>query len=268
MQALLTQAMLHCRRPQMDGVWHAESGVFDVAAFGAARPGAPGTSQDVLAIVTLDVDRLVLVVADGAGGHAGGAEAAALAVEAVVDAVSETSDDRLRGAILDGIESGNDAILSSRSGGASTLAVAEIDRGLLRTYHVGDTEVLVTGQRGRVKHQTRNHTPVGAALEAGLITQRAAMTHPQRHLLCNAMGVRKMWIDIGPPIEMAPRDTVLVATDGLFDNLTSAEVVSLVCNGRIDGCVTELARLAARRMHGGFRISKPDDIAMLACRAS
>jgi len=57
-------------------------------------------------------------------------------------------------------------------GSATTVVVAEIQQRQLRTYYVGDSLVLLTGQRGRLKFQNTSHSPVGYAWSPGLLMKR------------------------------------------------------------------------------------------------
>ena len=47
------------------------------------------------------------------------------------------------------------------------------------------------------------------------------------------IGTPDMRIEMGCAIELSPRDTVLLATDGLFDNLRTREIVELLRKGTI-----------------------------------
>ena len=131
----------------------------------------------------------------------------------------------LRAAILNGIEAANQAVRDLGTGAATTLALVEIQDRTIRTYHVGDSEILVTGQRGKVKLQTIPHSPIGYAVEAGLMEEEEAIHHEARHVISNVIGSDQMRIEMGPPTELAPRDTLLLASDGLFDNLFPDEIV-------------------------------------------
>ena len=42
--------------------------------------------------------------------------------------------------------------------------------------------ILTTGQRGRLRMQTVSHSPVGFAIEYGLLDESEAMHHEERHL--------------------------------------------------------------------------------------
>ncbi len=174
----------------------------------------------------------------------------------------------MRDAILTGIERANQRILELGLGAATTLALAEIDNGIVRPYHVGDSLVLIVGQRGKIKRQAIAHSPVGMAVEAGLLDERDAMHHEERHIVNNVVGTEQMRIEVGAPWKMARRDTLLLASDGLTDNLYMEEIIDICRKGPLDRAVRRLAERARERM---FRPaeglpSKPDDLTILAYR--
>jgi serine/threonine protein phosphatase PrpC len=78
-----------------------------------------------------------------------------------------------------------------------------------------------------------------------------------------------MRIEIGAAIEMAPRDTLVVASDGLLDNLLPTEIVEFVRSGPLDRAVGAMVDEAQRRMAGqkSDAPSKPDDLTVVAYRA-
>ena len=130
-----------------------------------------------------------------------------------------------REAILSGFDRANRAVLQRGGGGATTLAVVEVRAGRLRSYHVGDSGVLVFGGRGKVRLQTIFHSPVGYAVEAGVLDEEEAMNHVDRHLVSNVVGDRSMHVGVSYPRRLRPMDTVVLASDGLFDNAYTEEVV-------------------------------------------
>jgi serine/threonine protein phosphatase PrpC len=154
------------------------------------------------------------------------------------------------------------------TGAATTLALVEIQDRTIRTYHVGDSEILVTGQRGKVKLQTIPHSPIGYAVEAGLMNEEDAIHHEERHVISNVIGSDQMRIEMGPPTEMAPRDTLLLASDGLFDNLLPGEIINTIRSGPLDDSLSVLVEAAQDRMvsSGGAAPSKPDDLTVIAFR--
>ena len=148
-------------------------------------------NEDAAAVIQLGNDSLVLAVADGVGGTPAGREASNAAVQTLCrmlcDLPAETPP--LRPAILDAMEEANKTVLGWARGAATTLVVAQIDATRLRSYHVGDSELLAVGQRGRIKQRVVPHSPTGFAVEAGLLDQDEAVQHDQRHVLFNVLGL-------------------------------------------------------------------------------
>ena len=242
----------------------------EVALYSARSPEKESKNEDAAALILIDSEQGVLAVADGVGGHAGGENAAETVLRRLEKAVgaADLSTRTLRGAILDGVEDGNEAVRGLGIGAATTLVVAEIAGNTLRPYHVGDSAVLVVGQRGKIKLQTVSHSPVGYALESGLLEEEEALHHDQRHLISNMVGSAEMRIEVGSPIRLAPRDTVLLATDGLLDNLSLQEIVDEIRTGPLANVVRNLARRCRQRMSEpeGDHPSKPDDATFLLFR--
>jgi serine/threonine protein phosphatase PrpC len=144
----------------------------------------------------------------------------------------------------------------------------EIEDGRLRSYHVGDSEILLVGQRGKLKLATLSHAPVAYAVEAGLLEARDALHHEDRHLISNAVGSADMRIEVGPSTSLGSRDTLLLASDGLVDNLHREEIVALVRSGSLADAGRLLAARARERMEGGKPGTpcKPDDLTFLLFR--
>jgi serine/threonine protein phosphatase PrpC len=174
----------------------------------------------------------------------------------------------LRGAIINGIENANSELGEVGTGGETTLAAVEIQGHTVRPYHVGDSQIMVIGQKGKVKLLTKSHSPVGYAVEAGVLDEEEAMHHEQRHLISNAVGSPEMYIEIGSAMDLAPRDTLIVASDGLFDNLHADEIVELCRKGKLSGAGRQLiARCRARMIEPKEgQPSKPDDLSFILYR--
>ena len=248
-----------------------------VAVFTTRSPQKETANEDVAALWPMGPTSGVLAVADGLGGHAGGERASRLATEAIQKSLQEAAPAttngepvELRAAILNGIEAANQSVRELGTGAATTMALVEIQDRTIRPYHVGDSAILVTGQRGKLKLQTIPHSPIGYAVEAGLMNEEDAIHHEERHVISNVIGSDQMRIEIGSPIEMAPRDTLLLASDGLFDNLLPDEIVEAVRSGPLEEAVGELIGMARQRMasQNGGTPCKPDDLTVIAYRPS
>ncbi len=240
------------------------------AVYSARSPGKDGPNEDAAGLVPVDARQGVLAVADGVGGRPGGAEAAQTALHSIEKSLGRAAHDEgsLRAAILDGLEEANRALLELGSGAATTVAATEIAGNSLRPYHVGDSAVLVVGQRGRIKLETISHSPVGYAVESGLLDRDEAMHHEERHLISNAVGAPDMRIEVGSPVRLAPRDTLLLATDGLFDNLSRQEIVEIIRTRPLEQVCRSLAEACAERIRAprDGEPSKPDDVTFILFR--
>ncbi len=247
-----------------------EVGGGTLVAYTCRSPDKETENEDTVAAIPYGPDAAVLVVADGAGGLPMGRRASRIAVtslEASLQvAMSETM--LLRTAILNGIDEANKAVLALGGGSATTLTVVTIEGCIARAYQIGDSEAIIVGQRGKLKAQTLAHSPTGFLVEAGFLDQRAALHHEERHLVSNFLGTSDMRIDMGATVELMPRDTVLLASDGLTDNIHIDEIVELVRKGPLAAAIEKLTRLANRRMTGEARTqpSKPDDLSVILFR--
>nr|MBC8327616.1 protein phosphatase 2C domain-containing protein [Planctomycetota bacterium] len=162
------------------------------------------------------------------------------------------------------------AAVSALGGPCTTLSVVLLEDGAARPFHAGDSPILVFGQRGRRKLEVVAHSPTAYAVEAGFLVEEEAMLHEDRHVVLNALGAEGARIDIGAPVRLNPRDTVVVASDGLSDNLYSEEIVGLLRAGPVGAGLASAAALCAERMaqEGGDRLGHADDLTVLAFRAA
>lgn len=236
------------------------------------RPGKETENEDSAGIFPLEHTDCALAVADGMGGMPCGAQASKLVIEQLQESLKKVSPSEFgyRDAMLNGIDAANNAITALGVGAGSTLAAIEIFDNVLRPYHVGDSMILVVGQKGKLKLQTISHSPVGYALEAGLLDEHEALRHDDRHLISNYLGYPEMRIEIGPPIELSRYDTVLIASDGLFDNLLLPEIVELIRKGKLTNISEDLVALCNERMRNvdPEHPSKPDDVSFILYRRS
>ena len=248
----------------------AEAGSGIAAVISSRCPDREGPNEDAAAVIPLRDGRSVLAIADGFGGHPAGARAAEIAVRQIEKAVCQNppNGESLRSAIVDGFERADAAVRDMGVGAATTRVVVEIEGSQLRSYHVGDSAVLVVGQRGVVKLRSVAHSPVGYAVESGFIDEAEAMNHEERHVVSNMVGSAEMRIELGASITLAPRDTVLLASDGMWDNMMFDEVVERIRKGPLDESLSKLAAACRSRMiePSPDLPSKPDDLTAIAFR--
>ena len=243
-------------------------GIF--VAYTSPSPDKETENEDTVAAIPYGPQSAVLIVADGAGGLPAGKRASLAAVttlaESLQSAIAETM--LLRTAILNGIEAANTAVQDLGNGSATTLTVISIEGLTVRAYQIGDSEAMVVGQRGLIKLQTTAHSPTGFAVEAGFLDEREALHHADRHLVSNFLGTSDMRIDVGAEVELKPRDTILLASDGLMDNVHVDEIIERIRKGPLGISAERVVSLANRRMAGASagQPSKPDDLSLILFR--
>ena len=235
-------------------------------------PGLPPEriNEDGVAVIPAGADACVIGLADGMSGGRGGETAVRLTLEALCAEVRAAmlAGGDLREGMLNGFERANNEVTALGTGAAATLTVAKLEGDTLRVCHVGDSEALLVGQRGKIKLTTVSHTPAGYGKEAGLLSEREAMRHAERHLLLNAIGVAGMRIELGPRVRLSELDTLVLGSDGLFDNWKLEEIGERVRCGKLDRAAAGLLTATLERMRSASteRPGKPDDLSFVLVR--
>lgn len=242
----------------------------EVWAYSRPSPDHPSRNEDAAGVWALS-GRVVVAVADGMGGSPLGAESASIAIRALDERLAGAqAEGDLRPHVLDAFEQANRTILALGVGGGSTLVVAEMSGAAVRTYHVGDSAALLVGQRGRVKVETILHSPVGYGVAAGLIDPESALNHDDRHYLSNQLGANSMHIEVGSRRSLAARDTLLLASDGVLDNVGPNDLIEIIRCGPLSRAAAQLAQLCEERSTGADanQPGKADDVTFILLRGA
>jgi serine/threonine protein phosphatase PrpC len=260
---------------QLDGATEAELltasvGGGSLIAYTAPAPNKSTENEDCVAAIPYGPNAVIMVVADGAGGLPAGRRASQTAVSALNTSLNNSMNETmlLRTAILNGIDAANDAVLALGNGSATTMTLMTVEGHIARSYQIGDSEAMIVGQRGRIRLQTMAHSPTGFAVEAGFLDQRAALMHDDRHLVSNFMGTTDMRVDVGAETKLQAKDTILLASDGLTDNVHSHEITDLIRKGPLEDAAQSMIGLALRRMTAEtmHQPCKPDDLSVILFR--
>ncbi|SFK92587.1 PP2C family protein-serine/threonine phosphatase [Geodermatophilus ruber] len=207
----------------------------------------------------------VFAVADGMGGHAGGAAAAERVIEALTSLTGgETTTVNAIRLALQRADGEIRAFTGEAAGGAgSTVAgVALVDEGegpQWAVFHVGDSRVY-RWHEGRLEQLTTDHSVVQELIDAGYISDETAATHPQRHIITRALGVGPR---NEPDIRLLPvvgSGYFLACSDGLTNEVSSSRIAEFLTTN--DGPDTIVSDLVAEASAAGAR----DNVTVVAVR--
>ncbi|UCE86121.1 MAG: Stp1/IreP family PP2C-type Ser/Thr phosphatase [Deltaproteobacteria bacterium] len=193
----------------------------------------------------------LLVVADGMGGHQGGATASRLAVETIGRVFAESAD--VPEAMLQrAFEAANREVLE-RAGrtpellGMGTTCVALwLGPGAEGwVAHVGDSRAYRL-RSGALEALTLDHTVVAEFERRGFLTAEEARVHPRRNELLRSIGVdRAIEVDLAP-ISIEPGDRFLLCSDGLCGVVDADAIRDALAEAPPPTCAQQLVDLAKR----------------------
>ncbi len=193
-------------------------------------------NEDSVNIVENDSGEVLVVVADGMGGHKAGEVASSLAVNELSRRFSELSSigskeeavvwlkeiiDEVNIKILKYAEEHVDA-----SGLGTTCVCTIVTKDFLLFGNIGDSSGYVY-KKGKLYKVTKDHTLVNILLESGELTESAAKMHPQKNVLMKALGVaEKIEMDIFD-VERDV-DGIFLCSDGLTNMMTVEQMEKIL----------------------------------------
>jgi len=207
----------------------------------------------------------LLVVADGMGGHRGGATASRLAGETVKAQYLGSETTEVPAALREALLRANARIFSEAQGnpelrgmGTTTSALA-VRANEAWFAHVGDSRIyLIRGED--IRQLTDDHSLVASMVREGLLTSKEAEVHPRRNVLQRSMGVsEQVEIDVRGPFRLMEGDTFILCSDGLH-GLVKEDELKEVARLPIDQAADEFLKRALER-------GAPDNVTVIVARA-
>ena len=220
---------------------------------------------------------VLLALADGMGGHSGGAVASKTAIDALMETYyAETS-----GTILESlekafqqanrkvIETGKKDLALQGLGSTLTAAVLKDDR--MYFAHVGDSRGYIIYDHA-ITQFTEDHSYVASLVKAGVITAEQAETHPEGNIITRAIGAdESLQVDVSEH-QQAVRENqyILICCDGLYRVVKNEEIIDTVyaykdpdaisqklvdmanANGGPDNITVLIARIDSVRLKSGL----------------
>lgn len=183
---------------------------------------------------------IIAGVIDGVGGYAGGEVAAALTEETILTELSVIGKDTIAQLVQTFILA-NEKIITEKQGNqelsdmacVATLAVVDKVNNELHYIHVGDTRLYLFRDNSLIKI-SHDQSFVGFLEDSGRLTEAAAMAHPKRNQINQALGLDSRaamtdtYFETGSS-PFLPGDLILLCSDGLTD-LVSKTTISTILN--------------------------------------
>lgn len=233
--------------------------VLEIAAVSDCGP-VRTENQDGWGIVPLiRVHGCALLLADGMGGHAGGGEAARVALEGAALQLAETEQPR------QGLESAfaaaDSAVAELRGGGGmtgTTLVGAVISDGHALVGNVGDSRAYAIRPSG-VEVLTQDHSLLEEMVRAGEAQSVEAPTLPGRNILTRSISGDSAPADYFE-LELGLGDVLLLCSDGLWGVLDDVTLQRLMSSAE------PLELLVERACDAAIAAATRDNVTLLACR--
>jgi serine/threonine protein phosphatase PrpC len=201
----------------------------------------------------------LLVVADGMGGHRGGATASRTTVATISEFFDQDTSNHIESMIQRAIQRANTRVYEMAQedrgleGMGTTVVAFLLDarhRGTVA--HVGDSRAYRYRQ-GRLEALTTDHSVVAEMHRRGLISADEAATHPRRNEILRSVGVRpEVDVEVAA-VGVEPGDRFVLCSDGLSVVVSDDEIATVVGAEPPGTAVDVLIRMANER--GG-----PDNI--------
>jgi serine/threonine protein phosphatase PrpC len=187
-------------------------------------------NQDRYFLREFEDQTILMAVADGMGGEAGGGLAAQMAVEAFKDfdsnlaaieasfaAVFQAADRKITEKVRKGPQ---------LEGMGTTLTAAYLKKGAIHWAHVGDSRLYLF-RSGGLTQVTEDHTFVNQLFKKGAITREETKGHPLQNILLHCLGCKPMIMSSGW-FKVQKDDLVLLCTDGLSHEVRDEGMASIL----------------------------------------
>ncbi len=234
-----------------------------------SRQGGRANNEDRISYC-YSRDALLMVVADGMGGHHYGEIASQIAVQTLADSFQREARPTLADPfrfLQKGMTNAHHAILDYaerhrlNDTPRTTCVACIVQDNIAYWAHAGDSRLFLM-RASKVIAQTKDHSRIRILLEEGLISEALAATHPDRNKIYSCLGS-----PTPPEIEFSRKtplqhgDILLLCTDGLWGEVPGDEMAAALTGANIVNAVPTLLTMAETR--GGQHV---DNLSVVAVR--
>jgi len=199
-----------------------------------SRPGKRANNEDRLAH-SYSRDALLMVIADGMGGHYYGEVAAQIAVQVLVETFQRDAKPDIHDPFMflqKAISTAHRAIVDFtdthklKDSPRTTCVACIVQDNIAYWAHAGDSRLyLIRG--GKVLTHTRDHSRVQLLMDQGVITQEQAAVHPERNKVYSCLGGQQPpELEFSRKTPLMAGDVLALCTDGLWGVLPDEMLVT------------------------------------------
>lgn len=239
------------------------------SVFQDTRQGQRRYNQDRIAYC-YSREALMMVVADGMGGHLHGEVAAQIAVQYLTEMFQREAKPSLPDPFLflsRGVTNAHHAIVDYSfdrdlpEAPRTTCVACVVQDGVAYWAHAGDSRLYLL-RRGQIFTRTRDHSRVQMMLDEGLLSPEEAMVHPGRNKIFSSLGGHTSpQIDFSRKTPLAAGDVLLLCTDGVWGPLDGERIARSLFGTTLAQSVPRLMDLAEHE--GGAHCDNLSLIAMI-----
>lgn len=214
-------------------------------------------------------EALLMIVADGMGGHLQGDMAAQIAVQTVGSLFQQEAAPTLKApkrfledAFLDAhrqiIHYGKTNKLAESP--RTTIVACVVQGGSAYWAHVGDSR-LYWIRSGDVIAQTRDHSKIQSMIQQGLASPAELETHPDRNKLFNCLGSPETpTVELSRKMVLQPADTLFICSDGLWSAVDDRQIARAFSESTVMRAIPDL--IASALAHAGSDADNVTGMAM------
>lgn len=200
------------------------------------------TNEDQAVILMNSENEVFLAVCDGMGGSARGDVASEMAIQALSAAFKKKKKHAYfafdRHWITKVAKYINKKIYSfgekmkkkdkeeNKNGMGCTMVAVLITGNRMMVANIGDSRAYIL-RNGKLEQLTKDQTYVDYLVKTGKLDEEGAKTHPDRHILTNALGAYNS-LSISVEEKDYAGESVLLCSDGLYNNLDAKEIANIL----------------------------------------
>ncbi len=200
---------------------------------------------------------VLLVLADGLGGHEGGELASELLVQAVIHAyqsVKQAMITQPSAFLALAILHAHRAINSMGKAQnppiepRTTCVLCLVQDGYAYWAHVGDSRLYLL-RNNKVVRRTKDHTQIEQLRQEGVLSESDMQTHPEKSRLLRCVGgPREPLVTLGEEMALMPGDVLLLCTDGLWEALPGEDICNYMSQRNLEDAVVDMLMAAETKM--------------------